>query len=210
MPSRALSHLRRSDERLGEWIDRIGVIEFPRVAPQEPYLALLETIAHQQLAGAAARAIWTRVIALFDDGMLCPKQMAEMADDRLRSAGLSRGKTLSMKDICARMNAGKIPSAQLIGTMSDADIYAQLMEVRGVGPWTVDMLMMFTLRRPDIMPATDYGVRKGFQVLYRKRALPTPKQLLKHSARWSPHRSLAALYLWRIADSAKKKKSLPK
>src|SRR5450432_663391 len=119
MPSRALSHLRRSDERLGEWIDRIGVIEFPRVAPQEPYLALLETIAHQQLAGAAARAIWTRVIALFDDGVLCPKQMAEMADDRLRSAGLSRGKTLSMKDICARMNAGKIPSAQLIGTMSD-------------------------------------------------------------------------------------------
>jgi DNA-3-methyladenine glycosylase II len=210
MASRALSHLRRSDERLGEWIDRIGVIELPCAAPREPYLALLETIAHQQLAGAAARAIWTRVIGLFDGGVLCPKKMAEMADERLRSAGLSRGKTLSMKDICARMNAGKIPSTQLIGTMSDADIYAQLMEVRGVGPWTVDMLMMFTLCRPDVMPATDYGVRKGFQVLYRKRALPSPKQLLKHSERWRPYRSLAALYLWRIADSAKKKKLLTK
>jgi 3-methyladenine DNA glycosylase/8-oxoguanine DNA glycosylase len=94
--------------------------------------------------------------------------------------------------------------------MSDAEIYAQLMEIRGVGPWTVDMLMLFTLCRPDVMPATDYGVRKGFQVLYRKRKLPTPKQLVKFSEKWRPHRSVAALYLWRIADSAKKKKSLPK
>jgi 3-methyladenine DNA glycosylase/8-oxoguanine DNA glycosylase len=94
--------------------------------------------------------------------------------------------------------------------MSDTDIYALLMDIRGVGSWTVDMLMMFTLCRPDIMPVTDYGVRKGFQVLYRKRKLPTPKQLEKFSEKWRPHRSVAALYLWRIADTAKKKKSLPK
>ncbi len=127
-----------------------------------------------------------------------------MTETDLRAAGLSRSKALAMKDICVRVNAGKIPSAALIAQMSDADIYAQLMEARGVGTWTVDMLMMFTLCRPDVMPVTDYGVRKGFQVLYRKRALPSPKQLLKHSEKWQPHRSVAALYLWRIAESAKK------
>ncbi|HWX80311.1 MAG TPA: hypothetical protein VNZ02_09480 [Steroidobacteraceae bacterium] len=172
---------------------------------REPYVALLETIAHQQLAGAAARSIWARVIGLFDDGVLCPRRLADMSEEHLRSAGLSRSKASAMRDICGRVNAGKIPDAVQIKQLSDADIYAQLMEIRGVGTWTVDMLMMFTLRRPDIMPVTDYGVRKGFQVLYRKRKLPTPKQLEKFSEKWRPYRSVAALYLWRIADTTKKK-----
>jgi 3-methyladenine DNA glycosylase/8-oxoguanine DNA glycosylase len=130
-----------------------------------------------------------------------------MTEAELRTAGLSRSKALAMKDICDRVNAGKIPSAALIALMSDSDIYTQLMEARGVGTWTVDMLMMFALCRPDVMPVTDYGVRKGFQILYRKRALPSPKQLLKHSEKWQPHRSVAALYLWRIAETAKKPKT---
>jgi len=206
----ATNHLRRCDPRLGDWIDRIGMLQLPSPEAREPYVALLETIAHQQLAGAAARAIWARVIALFENSILCPRRLADMTEEHLRSAGLSRSKAVAMRDICARVNAGKIPSAVQIKQMSDAEIYAQLMEIRGVGPWTVDMLMLFTLCRPDVMPATDYGVLKGFQVLYRKRKLPTPKQLVKFSEKWRPHRSVAALYLWRIADSAKKKKSLPK
>jgi DNA-3-methyladenine glycosylase II len=206
----ATNHLRRCDPRLGDWIDRIGMLQLPSPEAREPYVALLETIAHQQLAGAAARAIWARVIALFENSVLCPRRLADMTEEHLRSAGLSRSKAVAMRDICARVNAGKIPSAVQIKQMSDAEIYAQLTEIRGVGPWTVDMLMLFTLCRPDVMPATDYGVRKGFQVLYRKRKLPTPKQLVKFSEKWRPHRSVAALYLWRIADSAKKKKSLPK
>lgn len=213
MSLHAVDHLRKSDPRLGEWIDRIGVLVLPTPAEREPYVALLEAIAHQQLAGAAARAIWARVQALFKDGAPCPKRLARMTEARLRGAGLSRSKALAMKDICARVNAGKIPNAALIRQMSDEDIYAQLMEARGVGAWTVDMLMLFTLCRPDVMPVTDYGVRKGFQLLYRKRELPTPKQLLKISEKWRPHRSIAALYLWQIAGSAKKnqkKKSLPK
>jgi DNA-3-methyladenine glycosylase II len=210
MPKRAINHLRQCDERLGEWIDRIGSLQIPVPKAREPYVALLETIAHQQLAGAAARSIWARVTGLFDDGVLCPRRLADMPEEHLRSAGLSRSKALTMRDICTRVNVGKIPDAVLIRQLSDADIYAQLMEIRGVGSWTVDMLMMFTLRRPDIMPVTDYGVRKGFQVLYRKRKLPTPKQLEKFSEKWRPYRSVAALYLWRIADTAKKKKSLPK
>jgi DNA-3-methyladenine glycosylase II len=210
MQSRAISHLRQCDPRLGDWIDRIGVLKLPKPQAREPYVALLESIAHQQLAGAAARAIWGRVVGLFEAGVLCPKRLVEMSDENLRSAGLSRSKASAMREICARVNAGKIPSAVHIKHMSDADIYAQFTEIRGVGPWTVDMLMMFTLCRPDIMPATDYGLRKGYQVLYRKRALPSPKQLAKLTEKWRPHRSVAALYLWRIADSAKMKKSLSK
>jgi 3-methyladenine DNA glycosylase/8-oxoguanine DNA glycosylase len=209
----AIQHLRKCDPRLAEWIDRIGVLEFPTPPAREPYVALLEIIAHQQLAGAAARAIWSRVIGLFEDGVPNPKRLVQMTEEHLRTAGLSRSKALAMKEICTRVNAGTIPSAALIGQMSDTEIYELLIAVRGVGSWTVDMLMMFTLRRPDIMPVTDYGVRKGFQVLYRKRALPTPKQLLKLTEKWRPHRSVAALYLWRIAETAKrpkKKKSLSK
>jgi DNA-3-methyladenine glycosylase II len=191
------------------------MLELPTPPVREPYVALLESIAHQQLAGAAARAIWARVIGLFADGVPCPRRLADMTEAQLRAAGLSRSKALAMKDICARVNAGKIPSMSLIAQMSDADIYSQLMEARGVGIWTVDMLMMFALSRPDVMPVTDYGVRKGLQVLHRKRALPSPKQVLKYSEKWQPHRSVAALYLWRIAETAKKpkrarKKSLSK
>ena len=175
MTTPAIRHLRKSDARFDEWIDRIGPLQVPVPPVREPYVALLESIAHQQLAGAAARAIWARVIGLFEDGVPCPKRLAEMSEADLRSAGLSRSKALAMKDICVRVNAGKIPTTALIAHMSDADIYAQLMEARGVGAWTVDMLMIFTLCRPDVMPVTDYGVRKGFQVLYRKRALPSPK-----------------------------------
>jgi DNA-3-methyladenine glycosylase II len=206
MATPATRHLRRSDPRLGEWIDRIGELQFPKPPIREPYVALLETIAHQQLAGSAARAIWTRVTGLFDDGVPCSKRLVAMTEEHLRTAGLSRSKALAMREICTRVNAGTIPSAALIVELTDEDIYARLLEVRGVGAWTVDMLMMFTLCRPDIMPVTDYGVRKGFQVLYRKRALPTPKQLLAFSEKWRPHRSVAALYLWRIADTAKRPK----
>jgi DNA-3-methyladenine glycosylase II len=210
MPKCAIDHLRRCDDRLGEWIDRIGVLRLPVPEAREPYVALLETIAHQQLAGAAARSIWARVTGLFEDRVPCPRRLVDMPEEHLRSAGLSRSKAMAMRDICVKVNAGRIPDAVQIKQMSDTDIYALLMDIRGVGSWTVDMLMMFTLRRPDIMPVTDYGVRKGFQVLYRKRKLPTPKQLEKYSEKWRPHRSVAALYLWRIADTAKKKKSLPK
>src|ERR1700759_1695852 len=210
MPLYPHKHLRKRDPRLGEWIDRLGPLKIPTPPVREPYVALLEAIAHQQLAGAAARAIWARVVGLFEDGAPCSKRMAEMTEERLRSAGLSRSKALAMKDICDRVNSGKIPNASMMATMQDAEIYEALLEARDVGMWTVDMLMMFTLCRPDVMPVTDYGVRKGCQVLYRKRSLPTPKQLLKFSEIWQPHRSVAALYLWRIAESAKKPKKKSK
>jgi DNA-3-methyladenine glycosylase II len=208
MSTEAVNHLRKSDPRLVDWIDRIGMLQLPTVEACEPYVALLEIIAHQQLAGAAARAIWARVAGLFENGVPCSKHLVEMSDDQLRSAGLSRSKAAAMRAICSKVNAGAIPTATSIEHMSDEAIYSQLTEIRGVGVWTVDMLMMFTLLRPDVMPNTDYGVRKGFQILYRKRSLPTPAYVLKHTEKWRPHRSVAALYLWKIAEAsmAKKKK----
>jgi len=194
----ATRHLRQRDPCLGEWIERIGLIELPVRPPCEPYLALLESIAHQQLAGAAARAIWGRVLELFE-GTPSPARLIALSDERLRAAGLSRSKTLSMRDIAAKALAGALPDAARIEVMPEAELYEQLTQIRGVGPWTVDMLMIFTLRRPDVMPVTDYGVRKGFQALYRKRAMPSPKQVLQAAERWRPHRTTAALYLWQIA-----------
>jgi 3-methyladenine DNA glycosylase/8-oxoguanine DNA glycosylase len=115
-----------------------------------------------------------------------------------------------MKDIAHKALAGHVPDAKQIAKMSEKEIYDRLTQIRGVGPWTVDMLLIFTLRRPDILPSNDYGVRKGFQVLYRKRAMPSPKLLLKTAELWRPYRTTAALYLWRIADSSKQAKSLLK
>jgi DNA-3-methyladenine glycosylase II len=207
MHLRAINHLRERDPRLRELIDRIGVIKLPARRSREPYLALLESIAYQQLAGAAAEKIWKRVVALFDEGGPQPEGLIALSEDALRAAGLSRSKAISMKEIAARTIAGHVPDAQRIKKMSEAEIFEQLTQIRGVGPWTVDMLLIFALRRPDIMPVTDYGVRKGFQLLYRKRSLPTPKQLLKTAELWRPYRTAAALYLWHIADTTKKEKA---
>ncbi len=207
MHRRAVNHLRIQDPRLGEWIDRIGLIKMPPRRSPDPYLALLETIAYQQLAGSAARKIWGRVIALFDEEGPRPEKLIALSEDQLRSAGLSRSKAVSMRAIATHTLSGLIPDAKGMRGMLDEDIFANLTQIRGVGPWTVEMLLMFTLRRPDIMPATDYGIRKGFQVLYRKRKLPTPKQLLKSADIWRPYRTAAALYLWRIADFAKSPKN---
>ncbi|MGA2710371.1 MAG: DNA-3-methyladenine glycosylase [Steroidobacteraceae bacterium] len=206
MHSRAVNHLRAQDPRLAEWIDRIGMIQLPTRRPRDPFPALLEAIAHQQLAGAAAKAIWNRVLNLFPEGRPDPHHLVALSDEHLRGAGLSRSKALSMKEIASRALAGEVPDAKRIARMSEAQIVDQLTQIRGVGPWTVDMLLIFTLRRPDIMPLNDYGVRKGYQVLYRKRKLPTPKQLLMSAERWRPYRTTAALYLWRIADAPKASK----
>ncbi|MGA2776820.1 MAG: DNA-3-methyladenine glycosylase 2 family protein [Steroidobacteraceae bacterium] len=207
MHARAVKHLRSQDPRLAEWIDRIGLIKLPARETREPFPALLEAIAHQQLAGAAAKAIWNRVLCLFPEGRPEPGHLVSLADEHLRGAGLSRSKAHSMKEIAARTLAGDVPDAKRIACMSEGEIIDQLTKIRGVGPWTVDMLLIFTLRRPDILPLNDYGVRKGFQVLYRKRKLPTPKQLLVSAECWRPYRTTAALYLWRIADAPKKTKA---
>jgi 3-methyladenine DNA glycosylase/8-oxoguanine DNA glycosylase len=118
----------------------------------------------------------------------------------LRAAGLSRAKVAAIKDIAAKTLSGVVPASRAIAAMEDAAIISQLTTIRGVGPWTVEMLLIFTLGRMDILPVTDYGVRKGFALTYKRKDLPTPAELLKHGEKWRPYRSIAAWYLWRSLD----------
>jgi DNA-3-methyladenine glycosylase II len=208
MTPSAIEHLRDADPKLRDWIARLGPVRLPPRRSRDPYRALLESVVYQQLNGVAAGTIWNRVLDLFEDRDPHPEKLIAHSDTVLRSAGLSRNKISSLRAIAAGRISGDVPEAQRIARLADLEIYERLTRLRGVGPWTVDMLMIFTLRRPDVMPATDYGIRKGFQTAYRKRNLPTPKEVLARAERWRPFRTTAALYLWRIADEAKPRKAI--
>ena len=203
MNKESIDFLKACEPAFTEHIDKIGPIELPAAKIRDPFIALMRSITYQQLAGAAAGAIWTRLQELFADEKPTPELLRLLSDEQLRGAGLSRSKIRAMRDIAQKAAAGIVPSARSISRMSEAVIYERLTQIRGVGNWTVEMVLIFTLRRPDVMPATDYAIRKGIQVLFRKRNLPTPRQIEKLTARWRPHRTTAALYLWRIAAASK-------
>jgi DNA-3-methyladenine glycosylase II len=162
---------------------------------------LVRSVAYQQLNGTAAKTILDRVKALYPDRRFpAPEDLLATPDERLRGAGLSRAKTRAIKDIASKTLAGVVPGARAIAKLSDAEIVERLTSVRGVGPWTVEMLLIFTLGRADVLPATDYGVRKGFALTYGWKELPKPQEVLEHGERWRPHRTTAAWYLWRSLE----------
>ena len=171
-----------------------------------PFEALAESIAYQQLSGKAAATIWGRVRALYPKRRkLDPKLILATPDKKLRAAGLSRSKVAALKDLAAKTIDGTVPSARALGKMSDEEIVERLTTVRGIGRWTVEMLLLFDLGRPDVWPVHDYGVQKGFAKTFGRRKLPTPKQLLKVGDKWKPYRSAAAWYFWRALDAPEKK-----
>ncbi|MGC2353139.1 MAG: DNA-3-methyladenine glycosylase 2 family protein [Candidatus Udaeobacter sp.] len=173
-----------------------------------PFDALAESIVYQQLNGKAAAAIWNRVRALYPKRKrLDPAKVLATPDETLRGAGLSRAKIAAIKDLAAKTLDGTVPSGRALLRMSDDEIVARLTTVRGIGRWTVEMLLLFDLGRPDVWPVDDYGVRKGFAKTFGRRKLPTPKQLMKLGEKWRPHRSVAAWYFWRALDQAEKLKS---
>lgn len=201
MTPEAVQHLSRADKVLARIIKQVGPCRLVPRKRRSPFEALVQSVAHQQLNGTAANTILRRVIALYPHRRFPrPEDLLETPDDHLRGAGLSRAKTASIKDIAAKTIEGVVPGARAIAKMDDAEIIARLTVVRGVGPWTVEMLLMFTLGRPDVLPATDYGVRKGFALTYGLSDLPAPRELLDHGERWRPHRTTAAWYLWRAVD----------
>jgi 3-methyladenine DNA glycosylase/8-oxoguanine DNA glycosylase len=168
-----------------------------------PFDALAESIAYQQLNGKAAASIWKRVRALYPkQKWLDPKQLLATPDETLRAAGLSRAKVAAIKDLAAKTLDGTVPSGRALLKMSNDDIIARLTQVRGIGRWTVEMLLLFDLGRPDVWPVDDYGVRKGFAKTFHRRKLPTPKQLMKIGEKWRPYRSFAAWYFWRALDES--------
>ena len=170
-----------------------------------PFDALAESIAYQQLSGKAAATIWGRVRALFPrKKYLDPRLVLATPDEKLRAAGLSGSKVAALKDLAAKTIDGTVPPGRVLTKLSDEEIIERLIAVRGIGRWTVEMLLLFDLGRPDVWPVHDYGVRKGFARVFGKRKLPTPKQLMKIGEQWRPYRSVAAWYFWRALDENKK------
>jgi len=173
-----------------------------------PFDALAESIAYQQLSGKAAATIFGRVRALYPKKKwLDPEQLLATPDEILRAAGLSRAKTAALKDLAAKTIDGTVPTGRALIRMSDDEIITRLTAVRGIGRWTVEMLLLFDLGRPDVWPVDDYGVRKGFAKTFGRRKLPTSKQLMKFGEKWRPYRSAAAWYFWRALDTPEKLKS---
>lgn len=204
MTQAALQHLTKADKVLGRLIRRVGPCGLKPKRRRSPFEALVQSVAYQQLNGTAAATILGRVKALYPHRRFPkPEDLLETPDEHLRRAGLSRAKTAAIKDIAAKTLSGIVPSLSAMAKMSEADIVAQLTTVRGVGPWTAEMLLIFTLGRPDVLPVTDYGVRKGFALTYGWKELPRPKELLEFGERWRPHRTTASWYFWRALELPK-------
>ncbi len=172
-----------------------------------PFHSLVLAVAHQQLHGAAAGNILARFQRLFPGRRFPrPADLALVTDEQIRACGFSFAKIRAIRDLAEKTLSGVVPTARQIVQLSDEEIILRLTEVRGVGRWTVEMLLIFQLGRPDVLPVDDFGVRNGFRLAYKKHAMPTPKALLKFGERWRPHATTAAWYLWRAADAARKKK----
>jgi 3-methyladenine DNA glycosylase/8-oxoguanine DNA glycosylase len=198
----ALEHLKAADPKLAFLIERVGSCEFRVRSEMDLFQSLLRSIVYQQLAGSAASAILGRVVGCFcqNGDYPTPQQILEAPEELLRSAGLSRNKMLAVKDLALKAAGGIVPTRAQARHLTNEQLIERLTEIRGVGVWTVEMLLIFGLGRPDVLPVTDYGVRKGFQRTFRTRELPKPKQMIKRAEKWRPYRSIASWYLWRAAE----------
>jgi O-6-methylguanine DNA methyltransferase len=206
-PLVAVEHLRASDPAIARVIDAVGPFRMQLKKASNTFTVLAEAIVYQQLTGKAAATIFGRVCGLFPNANEGPtaEHLIHVSDDKLRAAGLSRAKLLSLRDLARRTAAGEIPTLAEIRKMENEAIVERLTAVRGIGRWTVEMLLIFRLGRPDVLPLDDYGVRKGFAFALRKRDLPTRPHLEKRGARWKPYRTVASWYLWRACELANRK-----
>jgi DNA-3-methyladenine glycosylase II len=198
----AFDHLSKRDRKLGAWMKRIGYLE-PQPGwrkPFDPVDALARAILYQQLSGKAASTIVGRVEAAIGSTRLHFDTLGRIDDAALRACGVSGNKSLALRDLAAREANGEIPNLRQMSTMHQDDIVAALVPVRGIGRWTVEMMLMFRLGRPDVLPVDDLGIRKGAQRVDKLETMPTPKELLARGERWGPYRTYASQYLWRISD----------
>jgi DNA-3-methyladenine glycosylase II len=200
----AHAHLARRDRRLGAWMKRIGPIApDPRWRKSfDPVDARARAILDQQHSGKAAATIVGRVEAAIGSDRFHSDTLARCDDAAIRACGVSGNKLLALRDLARREAAGEIPDLRRMSVMDDDAIIDALVPIRGIGRWTVEMMLMFRLGRADILPVDDLGIRKGAQVVDKAEAMPAPKALAERGERWGPYRTYASLYLWRIADQA--------
>jgi len=200
-PEEAVRHLRSGDPLLAAVISRRGPFAPEPTRAKSLFEALLRSIVHQQLHGKAAATIHARVLTqLKAQGGALHEAIAKCSDDELRQAGLSRNKLLAVRDLHAKCLDGTVPTLKEAHRLADDELIARLTQVRGIGPWTVHMLLIFHLGRPDILPTGDFAIRLAFKKLYGKRGDPTPATIQRHARRWQPYRSVASWYLWRSLD----------
>ena len=206
-----MTHLRASDAKLARLIDRAGPFTLKLDASISPFASLVESILYQQLHGKAAATIHRRVREYFG-GDPTPQVLLDVPAEALRGCGVSGNKIKALRDLAERTLAGTVPEQRAIARMSDSEIVERLTQVRGIGPWTVEMFLIFRLGRADVFPVSDYGVRKGFALTFMRQPkarplsaddLPRPEDLLKRGKRWAPYRTVASWYLWRACDLAK-------
>ena len=201
-PQAAVAHLGRVDRGMDRLIQQVGPLELPVRRSRSVFEYLVRSIVYQQLSGKAAATIHARLLALFANRRIDPERLLRMPDKRLRSAGLSRSKCLALRDLATRAHLREIPTARQLKRLADQEIIDRLTQIRGIGPWTVQMLLIFYLGRPDVLPIGDLGVRKGYQQLRGFKILPDPDKLERAGRRWRPYRSVATWYLWRALDIA--------
>ncbi len=201
MSAEILAHLGRVDPVMRKLIRRAGPFVLRPDKRRTPFQSLVRAVANQQLNGKAAETILGRFIALFPGKRFPqPEDLAGLEDERLRACGFSGAKVAAIRDIAAKAISGAIPTPRQIGRLTDDELVERLTEARGVGRWTVEMLLIFQLGRPDVLPVDDFGVRNGFRLAYGRESMPKPRELLEFGERWRPHRSAAAWYLWRATE----------
>jgi DNA-3-methyladenine glycosylase II len=213
-PEAAVADLSVADPKLAKLIAKAGPFTLRLPAQQSPFEALLQSIIYQQLHGKAAATILARLLASFatvsGPGVHPdPQQILDAPNEQLRAAGLSHNKALAIRDLAAKTLDGTVPTLPRIRRMSNEDIIEHLTQVRGIGRWTVEMMLMFRLGRPDVLPTSDYGVRKGFALTFQglkpetkvtPALLPTVAQMERRAKKWAPWRSVASWYMWRACD----------
>ena len=203
-PSPEIVHLCKIDPVMKRVIGEVGPYALSLRARRSPFESLARAIAYQQLHDKAAESILKRFIALFPGRRFPrPADLLAMAPETIRGTGFSRAKIAALQDLAAKAMDGTVPTTAVIQRLADDAIVERLIAVRGVGRWTVEMLLIFQLGRPDVLPVDDFGVRNGFRIAYKRKAMPTPTELLVYGERWRPYRTAAAWYLWRAADRAK-------
>jgi DNA-3-methyladenine glycosylase II len=196
----AQKYLSKADPIMKQLIKRSGPFALRPDPVRSPFEALTRAIASQQLHGAAAEAILGRFIALVPGKAFPePEDIEQLTDDLIRSTGFSRSKIQALRDLAEKVKHGIVPSSAEINTMSDDAIVSRVTQVRGIGRWTVEMLLIFKMGRMDVLPVDDFGVRKGFMRAYELMEMPKPKEILAHGEKWRPYRTVASWYLWRAA-----------
>jgi DNA-3-methyladenine glycosylase II len=206
--SEAVAHLSQADPKLAALIEQVGPCTMQIPHHFSIFYSLARSITYQQLAGKAAAAIFGRVEALFAKGRMTPRNLLKLDDESLRAAGLSKNKMAALRDLAAKCLDGTVPNKRQLARMSDEEIIERVSQVRGIGRWTVEMMLIFRLGRPNVLPVDDYGVRKGMQRLYRMRKLPDKATMRRRARPWEPWCSIASWYMWRCAElpaKAKKK-----